>query len=112
MQENVDEIITSKWKDPEFLKKYNRERRRDERGTKRHPNILENGHLWSEENPYGKFKNHREKLDAMAKYRNPIPKIVCPLCGCNYFTTHQEKHILTKKHMNVVELLRKHNVNC
>ena len=82
-QVNENQVKCSKWKDPEFLRKYYREKRRDERGLKRHPNILEDGTLWSENNPYGQYKDHREKLDAMAKYRKTVPKIECGICGCN-----------------------------
>ena len=103
-------VKISKWKDPAFLRKYYRERRREERGLKRHPNVLDDGSLWSEHNPWGQFSSHREKLDAMAKYRTLVPKRECEMCGGQYYETQHEKHQKTKKHLVAIDLLKKHNV--
>lgn len=108
--EQITETPYNKWKDPEFVKKYYREKRREQRGVKRHPNIMEDGRLWSETHPYGRFESHREKLDYMAKYRKPIPKVECCICGCSYYQTQVKAHCETKKHQVAVNLLKKHNL--
>lgn len=100
----------NKWKDKEFIKQYYRERQRQKRGLKRHPNIMEDGSLWSESHPYGRFETHREKLDNMAKYRTHIPKVECQICGHIYFQSMKDKHPETKKHKLAVQLLKRHNV--
>lgn len=104
----------NKWKDPDFVRRYYREKRREVRGMKRHPNIIvdENGNekLWSDDHPYGRFNTHREKLDNMAKYRKNIKKVECQICGSSYYETQQKAHCETKKHKSAVELLKKHHI--
>eukprot|EP00952_Eustigmatos_sp_NYUAD-ZCMA_P009222 38102-Eustigmatos_ZCMA.PRE.1 len=79
-------------------------------GLKRHPNIMEDGSLWSESHPYGRFSSHREKLDYIKRYRKPaprVPKKTCTLCQSEYYETQEERHKQTKKHKHLTESIRK-----
>lgn len=93
----------SKWKDPEFMKKYHREKQRERRGSKRHPNILEDGTRWGESRPFGQFDSYEEKLKYMAKYRKYVPKITCDICQGEYYQTQEERHFNSKKHQDVIK---------
>lgn len=95
----MEKTASSKWQDPEFLRVYKREYKRRVEG-KRHPNIMEDGRLYSEVHPFGEFKSIREKYDAIKnKYRGEsTPREECGICGSVYYVTQREKHLTTKKH--------------
>lgn len=97
----------SKWKDPDFIRVYNRERWRS-RNLKRHPNILEDGSLWSESHPYGRFESKEELLENHAKYRKRVPRIECPICGHTYYETQSSRHLASKRHTHALALIKRH----
>jgi hypothetical protein len=87
----------NKWRDPDFLRKYYREKRRKDRGgLKRHPNILDDGTLWSESQP------------EPPKPKIKKPKVVkeqCGTCGKEYYPKQREKHLTTKIHNLAIKIL-------
>lgn len=88
----------SKWQDLEWVRWYRREQKR--KNGKRHPNLMDDGRLWSEVYPHNGFSSKREYYDALKqRYRpNTTPKEICEVCGSSYYTTQKEKHLVTKKH--------------
>lgn len=97
-----------KWKDPEYIKLYNRQRYREIYGIKRHVNIMDDGSLWSDSHPFGKYETMREKLDDLKKYRKKpaVPRVTCSLCNKTYYATQDEKHQQSKGHVKMAEAFR------
>lgn len=83
-----------------------RERARQTRG-KRHPNIMEDGSLWSDHHPYGQFSSLEEKRKHhREKYYSRVPKVTCDICGYEYFETQKSKHFESARHRKVVDAVR------
>lgn len=117
----VDEakpVKYSKWRDKDFLRKYNREQRRKWRGgLLTHPYVLDDGRKWSDLHPYGTFNTKEEKLAYNRKFYKWPPKtmpkrqkIMCEACKKEYFKGYIELHLQSNKHKKTVELLQQHNV--
>lgn len=101
----------SKWKDPEFIRTYYREKRRQERGIKRHVNIMEDGRKYSEHRPYGRFDTKEEFDENRKKYQKPAPKrpkAICPICFIEVYEAKMWVHEKSIPHLNNVELLKRH----
>ena len=102
--------VQSKWKDPEHIRVYMRERYRA-KGLKRHPNILENGKKWSEEHPYGKYETHTEWMQSFKKYykHSRVEHLTCEVCGYTYYDNDicKEKHLKSKNHTFAVSVVNK-----
>ena len=104
--------MSSKWNDKDFLRKYHREKQRERRGIKRHPNILDDGTLWSQSHPYGKYGSHRELLDARKDGRVGIPKEECSLCGVHFYPSQKERHLNSRRHAIAMEVVsRVHHIS-
>jgi len=85
----------SKWKDPIFIKKYNRERQRERRGgLKKHEWILDDGKKWSDANNCNK-NNYIKK-----------EKIICPICQASIYEGNKENHEKSKKHNDAVLIIQ------
>lgn len=100
----------SKWKDPEFIRVYYREKRRQQRGIKRHPNIMEDGSKWSDHHPWGKYETKEEFKESRKKYRKPVPKstkIKCDLCQIEVFEAKWALHQDSIGHKKNVELVER-----
>lgn len=96
----------SKWNDPDFVREYNRKKWREKHPLKRHPNKMDDGSLWSDHHPYGRFQSLQEKHDHyMATYKPKVPKIECKLCKQMYYETQEERHKQNKKHKQAMELI-------
>lgn len=84
----------SKWKDPVFIKKYNREKQREKRGgLKKHAWILNDGTKWSDLNHCAKNKYIKKT------------KIQCPICQINIFEGNKEIHEKGEKHKNAIMII-------
>lgn len=95
MTETIKELLQTatrpitKWRDPDFLRKYYREKRRKDRGgLKRHPNVLDDGTLWSES--LGK--------EVVKEKKPKICREKCQVCGKEYFPKQLQTHLKTKFH--------------
>jgi alkyl hydroperoxide reductase subunit AhpF len=88
----------SKWKDPLFIKKYNREKQREKRGgLKKHEWILDDGSKWSDFNNCGKNKYIKKE------------KVKCPICQTHIFEGNKEYHEKSKKHNDAVAIIENLN---
>ena len=112
----------NRWEDPEWRRKYFREKRREIRGVKRHPNIMSDGRKWSEVHPYGKYETLEEKQQALReshkKYnakRPPAPpqrteKKICPICAKSYYPANEGKHLRGAFHQTAIKTLELHGL--
>jgi len=92
------------WKNKEDRNSYFRELMRQRRGIKRHANIMEDGSLWSDNHPYGKFDTNEERLQNMRENRKSQSKrTVCHLCNKSYYMDEFEKHNFSKAHLLAVK---------
>lgn len=92
------------WKDREQVKIYSRNLMRQRRGIKRHANIMEDGSLWSDNHPYGKFESNEDRLKNMRERRNKQPnRTMCHLCNKTYFVNEFDKHNLSKAHLEAIK---------
>lgn len=104
----------SKWKDPDFLRKYYREKRRQHRGVKRHPNVMDDGRKWSEHHPYGNFETKEEWLKWKYSFMKPKPKQpkkTCDLCKITLYESKWQIHLQSNEHVKNVELLKRHGID-
>lgn len=107
----VEEKKVSRWKDPEWVRTYYREKRRQQRGIVRHVNIMEDGSKWSEHHPYGKFETKEQMLEDRRKYRKPAPrrpKRTCEICQIEVYEQKFWVHEKSIPHLNNLELLKRH----
>lgn len=96
----------SKWKDPDFIRAYNREKWRQKHPLKKHPWKMEDGSKWSDHHPHGQFSTKEEKLEAYnARYKPRKPKVECSVCKHMYYESQEEKHKQTKKHKMIEAFL-------
>ena len=106
MEDPTPAPAPSKWKDPEFIRQYQREKWRQRHPLKRHPNLMEDGSKWTDHHPHGRFNTKEEKIQHyMAKYKPKVPQVECPVCKSMYYETQAEKHKLTKKHIMIETFL-------
>ena len=83
----------NKWKDPDWLKQYRREKNREHRPLKRHPNILDDGSKWSDHYPC----------------RETVTWAKCHVCSRRYNVDKKERHDGTKYHKHCQDVLNKFN---
>ena len=104
---------TGKWSDPEYVRLYYRNKRREQRGVKKHVYILDDGRMWSEVYPYGGFATVEELRNYKKKYLRPTPprpKTACAVCHQEIFAARLQSHYKTQRHLKAAELLKKHGV--
>lgn len=104
-------VPVSKWKDPDYIRKYYREKRREERGIKRHVNVLEDGRKWSDENPWGRFKTEEEFKEWKKSYQKPAPKRPkrkCEICQVEVYEAKWWIHEKSTDHVRNLALLQRH----
>jgi ribosomal protein S18 len=104
----------SNWKDPEWVRKFYREKRRQERGLKRHPNILDDGTRWSDAHPWGRFETEEELKEYKKKYQKPAPKRpkkTCDICQKEVYEAKWWVHEKSIDHVRNVQLLNRFNVS-
>jgi hypothetical protein len=106
----VEQKPQSKWKDPEWVRKFYREKRRETRGVKRHVNILEDGTKWSDHHPWGRFETEEEWKEYKKKYQKPAPKRPkkkCDICNIEVYEAKWWVHEKSTDHLRNVELLNR-----
>ena len=110
MTETIKELLqtstrpVTKWRDPDFLRKYYREkRRRDRGGLKRHENVLDDGTLWS--------KSQGKEVEKKPK----ACREKCQICGKEFFPKQLDTHLKTKFHnlaLLIIDMNNKNSVRC
>ena len=117
-EESVPPVPTqkpvSKWKDPEWVKKFYRERRREKRGVIRHVNIMDDGSKWSDHHPWGRFDTEEEYRAWKKSYVKPVPKRPkrrCELCQSDIYVGKWHLHEKSIDHNRNLELLKRHNLS-
>jgi len=115
---------TSKWKDPEFIRAYQRERyKKKNAGYKLHPYIMEDGRRWRDVHEFPPEFESKEAWEQYKKDRNksytrspveviyvPKPKIKCDVCDIEIKHGKFEGHLKSVKHKHLVSLLEKHGI--
>lgn len=106
---NTESKPLAKWRDPEYVRKYYRERQRRLRGDfKLHPYVMEDGRKWSDHHPWGKFKTYEEWRawkTSIAKPQAPRPKRMCELCNKEIYEARWANHEKSRPHQRMVDLL-------
>lgn len=93
MSTSETKVYKSKWYDPTFIREYYRNRQREVRGLKRHPNLTTDGKRWLDVYPEDKPKPRKRKQT----------KKLCEVCLKEYF--HKKSHEKSKFHIGVVNVL-------
>lgn len=94
------EDLKKAWNNDEEKRKYFREYHRRKRGgLKRHPNILDDGTLYTETEEY---KQALEAKKALKKSQRK--QLVCQICLHTYFDTEEEDHFETDRHKYAVRV--------
>jgi len=89
----------SKWKDKAFVNEYYRQKYRAQ-VMKTHPYKMDDGTLWSDTHPHGKYATKEEKLNDYKKYRNKAEKYFCDVCQKDVFVARRSIHDNSKAHIS------------
>lgn len=113
----------SKWKDPAFLKEYQRQYSRKNRTYKLHPYILEDGRRYKDvyefppefdsKEAWLKFKKERQatyKRTEAERLYIPLPTKHCDICNVDIKNGKYPAHLTSIKHNKNVALLEKHGI--